>query len=723
MNFNRIATWPVCTQLGLNCSSDDIVTSAEIIWFHEPTGIAVYTDSEMGALGMLDLSTPSAPVGLGYVMVGGEPTSVTVVDTYALVAVNTAVDFVNVSGLLHAIDIPSQTVAMTWDLGGQPDSIAVSPSGDYAAIAIENERDEDLGDGKIPQMPPGTLVIVSIATDLASWTTSTVDLTGLSGCIENSDPEPEFVAINANNVAVVTLQENNCIVLVDLATASVMTSFDAGSEVLTQVDLTEDSVISQTESTTELREPDGVAWIGTEYFATANEGDMDGGGRSFTIYDTTGAVVYTSGPALEHLAASIGHYPEERSENKGAEPENIAYGIFMDIPMLFVNLERSSVVAVYHISDITAPVFKQVLPAQVGPEGSIAVPSMNLLIVASEVDERDNKIRAAVNIYELQSSIAWYPTIMSANRDDGTPIPFSALSGLAAGSGTTLYSVEDSFYHMSRIFVIDTATWPYTLTEELPIVDTNGVFAAVSPYGNFTADNLTELINADGTINIDPEGIAYATLGGESVFVVASEGSGTVGDPSRPIASLNFLFITDLTGLILEVITLPDEINDIQLRFGFEGVAVDDNKIYVAFQRAWGDDSEPRIGIYDYTAGTWSFVFYPLDTAESPAGGWVGLSDIAPLGNGIFLVLERDNQGGPDARIKRVYSVDLSAVSDGDTITKTLDTDLMSVLTSRAGLPYEKVEGLTVSSDGTRWVVNDNDGVDDNSGEIQLLTF
>jgi hypothetical protein len=36
------------------------------------------------------------------------------------------------------------------DLGGQPDSVAASPDGRYLAVAIENERDEDLDDGVIP---------------------------------------------------------------------------------------------------------------------------------------------------------------------------------------------------------------------------------------------------------------------------------------------------------------------------------------------------------------------------------------------------------------------------------------------------------------------------------------------------------------------------------------------------------------------------------------------
>merc|ERR1719310_1547417 len=129
---------------------------------------------------------------------------------------------------------------------------------------------------------------------------------------------------------------------------------------------------------------------------------------------------------------------------------------------------------------------------------------------------------------------------------------------------------------------------------------------------------------------------------------------------------MNFLFKVDYTGKIIEVITLPNDVNDIQLRFGIDG-----DIAYVAFQRAWGNEANPRLGMYDMKQKRWTFVYYPLDAVRSQNGGWVGLSDIAPVGDKKFLVLERDNQGGPDAAIKRIYSVDLSSVTAGSTVTKT----------------------------------------------------
>jgi len=112
-----------------------------------------------------------------------------------------------------------------------------------------------------------------------------------------------------------------------------------------------------------------------------------------------------------------------------------------------------------------------------------------------------------------------------------------------------------------------------------------------------------------------------------------------------------------------------------------------------------------------------------LDEPESQNGGWVGLSDIAPLGNGQFLVLERDNQGGEDAAIKRLFSIDLGdfSVEDGSTISKVFFRDLIPSITAYNGAIIEKVEGLAVTKGGKIWINTDNDGVDDNSGEQLLI--
>jgi len=209
--FERVATFIVCA----NSSCDrDLVeeTSAEIAAASEDGRTLIYTDSLLGAIGLVDISQPSQPQGKGIVKLAGEPTSVAVTGRHALVGVNTSESFVNPSGYLAVFDLPACLADVgacapirKIDLGGQPDSIAVSPDRRYAAIAIENERDEEVTvdgvEGGLPQLPAGFLIIVDLAGAPASWTVRNVPLTGLAGYAQE-DPEPEYVSINALNPSV-----------------------------------------------------------------------------------------------------------------------------------------------------------------------------------------------------------------------------------------------------------------------------------------------------------------------------------------------------------------------------------------------------------------------------------------------------------------------------------------------------------------------------------------
>jgi hypothetical protein len=232
-----------------------------------------------------------------------------------------------------------------------------------------------------------------------------------------------------------------------------------------------------------------------------------------------------------------------------------------------------------------------------------------------------------------------------------------------------------------------------------------------------TNAELAAMINADKSVNIDPEGLAKAADGG---FWIASEGSGAAASA----ASMNLIFKTDVFGVIESVIHLPAAVNALQINNGFEGIAEYNNSLYLAFQRAWAGEANPRIGIYDLATETWKFVYYPLDAYNSQfAGGWVGLSEITAIGNGEFMVLERDNRGGLDASLKRLYKINLQTATDGQTITKTLIKDIKPVLGATTGTLIEKVEGTALMANGDVYIVTDNDGVNDHSGETQLINL
>ena len=154
------------------------------------------------------------------------------------------------------------------------------------------------------------------------------------------------------------------------AGGDVLSHFSAGAVTLENVDTGEEGALTFDDTLVDVvREPDAVKWIDDDHFATANEGDMDGGSRGWTIFNKDGSVVYESGLSFEYAVAEIGHYPEARSGNKGVEPEYVGFDTFGGTPMIFIGSERGSVIGVYDATDPAAPVLAQLLPTAIGPEG------------------------------------------------------------------------------------------------------------------------------------------------------------------------------------------------------------------------------------------------------------------------------------------------------------------------------------------------------------------
>ncbi len=693
--FQRIATFPA--YLNLAASEDpNSETVAEISTVSSDGNTIVYTDAAMGRIGFVDITDAANPLPAGFLDLGGEPTSVAVKDQYVLAGVNTSVSFTDPSGYLAVVDltdVANPVIVTTIALGGQPDSVAVSPDGLYAAVAIENERDEDLGDGGLPQLPAGYLSVITMVGDPDLWLRTDVDLTGLAD-VEGSDPEPEYVAINQQNQIAVTLQENNHMVLVDAATAGVTGHFPLGSVTLTDIDAVENDLIDPIYSLDDLaREPDAVAWLFDDVLATANEGDWLGGSRGFTLFGTDGSVLFDSGNTFEHTAIRAGHYPEFRAENKGAEPEGIAAGRYGDQRFLFVGSERGNFVEVLRADDDRSLESVQLLAGGSGPEGLLTVPSRGLFVVSSENDDAGDGIRSLITLFRLTDVPAEYPGIRSVGSP---PIAWGALSGLVADAtdAALLYAVHDSFYQPARFYRLDVSAHPALITEEIPLIK-------------------------DGVpVNYDLEGIAQRADGS---FWLASEGGS---------ARENLLVNAAADGTVLAEIELPAAITAGRTNSGFEGVAVigagEDELVVLAIQREWADDPAGfvKIALYRPASMAWDFLYYPLD-APAAAGGWVGLSEVTLLPDGDLLVLERDNQQGPRAEVKRLYRISLTETSDQGltypVLTKTLDMDLLPELAASNGWIPDKVEGVALAADGALYVVSDNDGLDDAMGETFFL--
>jgi hypothetical protein len=703
--FNRIATFHVVDNLPAD-ADPEAGTVAEIVTATPDGMTLIYTDSPGKRIGFVDIADPRHPKASGIAALDGEPTSVVVAGSNALVGVVTSESFDKPSGHVAVVNVATKAVVATCDLGGQPDSVAKSADGKFLAVVIENERDEEVNDGVIPQLPGGNLTILPLADGAPDCAAKVVvDLAGLAA-VAPEDPEPELVDINAANQAVVTLQENNHIAIVDLSTGKVTVNFTAGTVDLASIDTEKDGIIALTGSMSGVaREPDSVQWIGDDRFVTANEGDYEGGSRGFTIFKTDGTVDYDSGIDFEHMVVRLGHYPEGRNK-KGNEPEGAEVATFGEDRLIFISSERGSLVGIYKDEGAgNTPTFLQALPGGIGPEGLLAIPERNLFVTASETDLRaDGLIGSLVTIYERSDAPAAYPTLVSADDAAGLPIAWAAISGAVADTATPgkLYAVTDSAFKEARILTIDATRSPALITGAVTV----------------TKDGAPAKL-------LDLEGIALANGGG---FWLASE-----GNPEReenPTQST--LVKVDAAGAIVEEVALPEALQKVASRFGFEGVAVTgsgaDETVWLAVQREWKDDPAGKVKILTYRPADkhWGVVHYPLD---APGKGWIGLSEITSVGDG-FVIVERDNQVGRDAHVKKLTHVSVKDVTPADigvaeipVLKKTDLRDLVPDLTAPGGFVLDKVESFAIDTDGNAFVITDNDGVDDHSGETQFLSL
>jgi 2',3'-cyclic-nucleotide 2'-phosphodiesterase (5'-nucleotidase family) len=202
---------------------------------------------------------------------------------------------------------------------------------------------------------------------------------------------------------------------------------------------------------------------------TDGDGDFDElytfGGRSFSIWDTHGNLIYDSGNQFEVITAQL--FPEyfnsdntsndsfdSRSDAKGPEPEGVVTGVVSDNTYAFIGLERIGGVMVYDVTNPTNPNFVQYInprdfsvefnvdeegdpdPTQeqilatgdLGPEGLVFVSAENspngkpLLVVTNEVS-------GSTTIYEVDKLAPTPPSdsaftlqlLHAADQEAGVP--------------------------------------------------------------------------------------------------------------------------------------------------------------------------------------------------------------------------------------------------------------------------------------------------------------
>lgn len=676
-----------------------------------PNGLTLaYTSADAGLMGLVDITDPANPKVLSPVSVRvngvGEPTSIAISPDgrFAVVVVRLDDDVAKANpGILRVYDISnpaSARLVKDVSIGVGPDSVALVGSEQTlrAVVAIENEETNAAGDATTPGVRPGRIDVVGLQ-DLYGGSSTGLQsielvepLRAAAGVQFAADPQPEFVSVNrTTQKAVISLQENNAIAIVDLsnnAAPRLEAVFSAGTVTrTTNADLLNDKEIRLTQTFTGRREPDAVAWVNNDVFATANEGDTsrssDGvypGARGFTLFDTKGAVVYETGDRSEKNAVQHGHYLDTRSTAKGVEIEGVASAVFGGTAFLFAGSERGHFVEVHRLDNVAAPTFVQLLPTGFSPEGVITVTGRadgkQLLVTANEVD-------ASLNIYQYRAEGAVNPAEPQIVAKDAS-IAWGALSGLTT-DGSFMYAVPDNAFGESRIYRLN----PVDVTVK----------------GKLVIDQVIPLTLSDGSaLKVDPEGIAKVPDG----FWVAAEGANV---------DANELIKVTAAGVVVQRVKMPA---DVQARFadknnstGFEGVtaSADGKTLYVAVQRGF-DINKPFAAIlkYEVDSGKWTSAQYPLEQhSKDPKTLWMGLSEIQLTTDGRLLLLERDKGGGTSraitSEVKRVYSVRAADVVEGATLTKTLVRDL------RRNFNYlqEKAEGMVVFN-GDVWIVTDNDG-------------
>jgi 2',3'-cyclic-nucleotide 2'-phosphodiesterase / 3'-nucleotidase / 5'-nucleotidase len=459
--------------------------AAEISAYDSASKRLFVVNAQAATIDILDLSDPTSPAKISQIAVGSfgaVANSVTAKNGTIAVAVE-AVDKTN-PGKVVFYDT-NGTYLKDVQVGSLPDMLTFTPDGSKVLVANEGEP------GTVD--PEGSVSIIDLSggvNNLTQANVTTVGFTSFNGSEDQlradgvrifpgktaaQDLEPEYIAVAPNGqTAYVTLQENNTVAVIDIATATVTALQPLGlkdhSLVGNELDASDrDNAINiNTWPVFGMYMPDAIATFsanGQTYYVTANEGDdrgenrsvrnltldptafpdastlrldqnlgrlsvssIDGdtdsdgdydklyayGTRSFSVWDSQGNLVYDSGDDFEQItaqqlaanfnASNDNNNFDNRSDNKGPEPEGIVVGQVGGYTYSFIGLERIGGVMVYDITNPNSPQFVQYLnnrdfsqnvqlpgAGDLGPEGLTFISAADsptglpLLVVTNEI--------------------------------------------------------------------------------------------------------------------------------------------------------------------------------------------------------------------------------------------------------------------------------------------------------------------------------------------------
>ncbi|MEL6206398.1 MAG: choice-of-anchor I family protein, partial [Pseudomonadota bacterium] len=289
---------------------------AEVV-AHED-GVLYVTNGETGAIDVFEIPETAAPgtaaAPTSSIDLTGLPgfdgvQSVAVKNGLIAVAISRATEAATIfgtevelsqNGFVALFDTETLTLQATLDVGVLPDQLAFSADGSQLYVAGEGEKNDDSDND---DNPLGTVALIDLDLqgDLADSTVNLVDFTQFNGFEELAreagirvqegvsiaeDLEPEYVAVSPDGETIfVSLQENNAIAKIDVATGEVEEIFSLGLQDHSlpgnEIDPLDNGVpeIRNFDNLVSFRMADAIASFeidGQTYVATANEGDSRG---------------------------------------------------------------------------------------------------------------------------------------------------------------------------------------------------------------------------------------------------------------------------------------------------------------------------------------------------------------------------------------------------------------------------------------------------------------
>ena len=283
-------------------------SAAEIPAFDPVNQRIFIVNAQKGAVDVLNAADPANPVLLQELTVesiteGAVVNSITYKGGYLAVAVEAPTKTDN--GWVALFDATSLEMLGYEQVGAQPDMVTFTPDGEYVLTANEGEPSTDyqidpVGSISILGVSEGQLVDVRTAgfsafnTQADTLRSAGVRIYGPDASVEQ-DLEPEYIAISSDSsTAWVSLQENNALAKVDIATATVTDILPLGYKDHgtagngLDVSDSDDAInIDTWPGVLGMYQPDSIAAYevdGETLLVTANEGDSRAWGEDDQAY-------------------------------------------------------------------------------------------------------------------------------------------------------------------------------------------------------------------------------------------------------------------------------------------------------------------------------------------------------------------------------------------------------------------------------------------------------